>query len=92
MQIVNQSHAPAGQDDRLRAAAGLARNAGHMREVRTPLPAVQAVAPELADLHALRRRAAQCHCQLEMANYLDGAAETRKLSCSQQGSSAERAT
>ncbi len=55
--MVDQHHAPAGQDDRLCPAAGLTRDAGDVREVRAPLAAVQAVAPEFANLHALRRAA-----------------------------------
>jgi hypothetical protein len=38
----------------LRAHTGLSRNACHMREVRAPLPAVQAVLPRHAHVHALR--------------------------------------
>ena len=47
--------APAGEDHRLGAATGLARDAGDVRKVRAPLAAVQAVAPELADLDALQQ-------------------------------------
>lgn len=45
---------PAGEDDGLRALPGLPSDAGDVREVRSPLPAVQAVLPELAHADALR--------------------------------------
>lgn len=50
--------APPGEDDGLRADVGLPRDAGDVREVGAPLPAVQAVAPPLAHAHSLGAAAA----------------------------------
>ena len=47
---------PARQHHRLRAHVGLARDAGHVREVGAPLPAVQPVLPPLAHADALQGR------------------------------------
>lgn len=45
--------APPRQHHRLRAALRLAADAGHVGEVRTPLPAVHAVVPPPPHVHAL---------------------------------------
>ena len=47
---------PSREDDRLSSLPRLPGDAGHMREVGAPLPAVQPVLPELSHLDALHNR------------------------------------
>ena len=50
---LSTSCSPARQDDRLCSLAGLPSNASHVGEVCAPLPAVEAVLPELSHTHTL---------------------------------------